>query len=416
MKAGLKCAYWLNRLTCLSVLLMFCLPQLLSAQEFMFKGGRKKDVVDFKLVKNLIIIPVFINDRGPFNFILDTGVSPMLVTDPTILEPSDLKDVRNIRLVGLGKGNDVEAYASNSLQVSIGRATMQNIPAAILKTDIFNLSNFLGVHIHGLIGYYFVNSFLVQIKYSSQRLKFYALDQKVKIKGEPVDISMILNKPYLNARILIPELGEISTRLLMDSGASNGLSLETYQGKKFPEPKVRVPANLGMGFSGLISGNIGRVEAVQIGPFTMEQVIASYPDYEDGGAKATETKRNGSVGADLLRHFDITLDYSRNKIYLKPNSNFKLPFEHDMSGLEIYIEEGKSNRFFVERIEPNSPATAAGIRIGDEIISLNFKSVSTLDLEGIGSMLKSGDGRSIIIEISRKAESLYKVITLKKRI
>jgi hypothetical protein len=416
MKAGLKCAYWLNRLTCLSVLLMFCLPQLLSAQEFMFKGGRKKDVVDFKLVKNLIIIPVFINNRGPFNFILDTGVSPMLVTDPTILEPSDLKDVRNIRLVGLGKGNDVEAYASNSLQVSIGRATMQNIPAAILKTDIFNLSNFLGVHIHGLIGYYFVNSFLVQIKYSSQRLKFYALDQKVKIKGEPVDISMILNKPYLNARILIPELGEISTRLLMDSGASNGLSLETYQGKKFPEPKVRVPANLGMGFSGLISGNIGRVEAVQIGPFTMEQVIASYPDYEDGGAKATETKRNGSVGADLLRHFDITLDYSRNKIYLKPNSNFKLPFEHDMSGLEIYIEEGKSNRFFVERIEPNSPATAAGIRIGDEIISLNFKSVSTLDLEGIGSMLKSGDGRSIIIEISRKAESLYKVITLKKRI
>jgi hypothetical protein len=416
MKAGLKCAYWLNRLTCLSVLLMFCLPQLLSAQEFMFKGGRKKDVVDFKLVKNLIIIPVFINNRGPFNFILDTGVSPMLVTDPTILEPSDLKDVRNIRLVGLGKGNDVEAYASNSLQVSIGRATMQNIPAAILKTDIFNLSNFLGVHIHGLIGYYFVNSFLVQIKYSSQRLKFYALDQKVKIKGEPVNISMILNKPYLNARILIPELGEISTRLLMDSGASNGLSLETYQGKKFPEPKVRVPANLGMGFSGLISGNIGRVEAVQIGPFTMEQVIASYPDYEDGGAKATETKRNGSVGADLLRHFDITLDYSRNKIYLKPNSNFKLPFEHDMSGLEIYIEEGKSNRFFVERIEPNSPATAAGIRIGDEIISLNFKSVSTLDLEGIGSMLKSGDGRSIIIEISRKAESLYKVITLKKRI
>jgi hypothetical protein len=416
MKAGLKCAYWLNRLTCLSVLLMFCLPQLLSAQEFMFKGGHKKDVVDFKLVKNLIIIPVFINNRGPFNFILDTGVSPMLVTDPTILEPSDLKDVRNIRLVGLGKGNDVEAYASNSLQVSIGRATMQNIPAAILKTDIFNLSNFLGVHIHGLIGYYFVNSFLVQIKYSSQRLKFYALDQKVKIKGEPVNISMILNKPYLNARILIPELGEISTRLLMDSGASNGLSLETYQGKKFPEPKVRVPANLGMGFSGLISGNIGRVEAVQIGPFTMEQVIASYPDYEDGGAKATETKRNGSVGADLLRHFDITLDYSRNKIYLKPNSNFKLPFEHDMSGLEIYIEEGKSNRFFVERIEPNSPATAAGIRIGDEIISLNFKSVSTLDLEGIGSMLKSGDGRSIIIEISRKAESLYKVITLKKRI
>jgi hypothetical protein len=416
MKSGFMCTFWLNRLLCLALHIVLCHSQPLLAQDFEFKGSRKKDVIDFKLVKNLIIIPIFINNKGPFNFILDTGVSPLLVTDPTILTRSDLKEVHTIRLVGLGKGNDVEAYASNSLQVSVGKATMQNIPAAILKTDIFNLSNFLGLHIHGLIGYYFVNSFLVQIKYSSQRLKFYALDQKVKIKGEPVDISMILNKPYLDARITLPKLGEINAKLLMDSGASSGVSLESYQGGKFPEPEKHVPANLGMGFSGLISGNIGRVAAVQVGPFKLKDVIASYPNYEDGGAKAIETQRNGSIGADLLRHFDVTLDYSNKKIYLKPNSNFKLPFEHDMSGLEIYTEEGKSNRFYVERIEPNSPGTAAGIIEGDEILSLNFKSVGTLDLEGIGSMLKSGDGRSIIIEISRKSESLYKVITLKKRI
>jgi hypothetical protein len=415
MKSGLKFVLRLEQLAWLALLLLYCQIQPLLAQDFKFKGGRKKDVVDFKLVKNLIIIPVYINNKGPFNFILDTGVSPMLVTDPTILDASDLKEIRTIRLVGLGKGNDVEAYASNSLQVSIGKATMQNIPAAILKKDIFNLSNFLGLHIHGLIGYYFVNSFLVQIKYASQRLKFYAHDQKVKIKGEPIDISLIFNKPYLNARILLPQLGEIGTRLLMDSGASNGISLESYQGGKFPEPKKSVPANLGMGFSGLISGNIGRVSSVQIGSFKIKDVIASYPDYEDGGAKTTETRRNGSIGADLLRHFDLTMDYSHKKIYLKPNSNFRLPFEHDMSGLEIYVEEGKSKRFYVARIEPNSPGTAAGMRVGDEIISINFKSVGTLDLEGIESLLKAGDGRSIFIEIFR-TESLYKVITLKKRI
>jgi C-terminal processing protease CtpA/Prc len=157
------------------------------------------------------------------------------------------------------------------------------------------------------------------------------------------------------------------------------------------------------------------VSSVQIGSFKIKDVIASYPDYEDGGAKTTETRRNGSVGADLLRHFDLTMDYSHKKIYLKPNSNFRLPFEHDMSGLEIYVEEGKSKRFYVARIEPNSPGTAAGMRVGDEIISINFKSVGTLDLEGIESLLKAGDGRSIFIEIFR-TESLYKVITLKKRI
>lgn len=416
MKFCLNKASWINSVIVLLLITTLCLPQNVLCQGFEFKGNRKKDAIDFKLVKNLIIIPIYINKKGPFNFILDTGVSPLLVTDPTILQPSDLKQVRVIKLTGLGKGSDVEAYASNSLQVDVGKASMQNIPAAILKEDIFNLSNFLGIHVHGLIGYYFINSFLVKIKYSSERMVFYAPSAKVKIKGDPVDINLILNKPYLNAAILAPAIGEINAKLLMDSGASNGLSLESYNGKPFPEPKKKIPANLGMGFSGLISGNIGRVQYVKIGPFTLNEVIASYPDYDVGGAKATETGRNGSVGADLLRHFDLTIDYANKKIYLKPNSNFKLPFEHDMSGLEIYIEEGKSNRFYVERIEPNSPGTSAGILVGDEIVSVNFNSVKAMDLENIGNILKSGDGRTVIIEIFRKSENMYKVLTLKKRI
>jgi hypothetical protein len=416
MKFRLMTLFWINIYVSLLLLTTLCQPENTLAQGFEFKGNRKKDAVEFKLVKNLIIIPIYINNKGPFNFILDTGVSPLLVTDPTILDASDLKVVRNIKLTGLGKGNDVEALASNSLQVSIGKASMQNIPAAILKTDIFNLSNFLGIHVHGLIGYYFINSFLVKIKYSNQRLVFYAPGEKVKIKGEPVDINLILNKPYLNARIVAPNVGEIDAKLLMDSGASNALSLESYDGKIFPEPKKKIPANLGMGFSGLISGNIGRIQQVTIGPFTLKDVIASYPDYDDGGAKATETGRNGSVGADLLRHFDLTIDYANRKMYFKPNNNYKLPFEHDMSGLEVYIEEGKSNRFYVERIEPNSPGTTAGFLVGDEIVSINFNSVKSMDLENIGNLFKAGDGRTVLIEIFRKSENMYKVLTLKKRI
>jgi hypothetical protein len=416
MKSCMMNAYWINKSVGLLLIVALCQPTTSLAQGFEFRGKRKKDAIEFKLVKNLIIIPIYINKKGPFNFILDTGVSPMLVTDPTILTPDDLKEVRTIKLTGLGKGNEIEAFASNSLQVDIGKSSMENTPAAILKKDIFNLSNFLGVHIHGLIGYWFFNSFLVKVKYSNQRVIFYSPDEKVKIKGEPIPITLIMNKPYLNASIDAPVLGQIDAKLLMDSGASNGLSLESYNGKVFPEPAKKIAANLGMGFSGLISGNIGRIKEVKIGTFILKDVIASYPNYDDGGAKATETRRNGSVGADLLRHFDLTIDYNNGRIYLKPNSNYKLPFEHDMSGLEVYIEEGKSNRFYVERIEPNSPGTAAGILVGDEIVSVNFNPVRTMDLENIGNLFKAGDGRTIIIEVFRKSENMYKVLTLKKRI
>jgi hypothetical protein len=416
MKSGHGSAYWKNKLLLFVLVILICHPMALWAQQFEFETNRKKDVIGFKLVKNLIIIPIYINDKGPFNFILDTGVGPMVVTDPSILNSLDLKDARTVKLSGLGKGNEVEAYVTNALNVRMGKANMEHIPAAVLKEDIFNLSNFVGVHIHGLIGYYVFDSFLVKIKYSAKKIILYKPGEPVKIKGDPVDITMHLNKPYIQVRLSTPAIGVIDAKLLIDSGASNSLSLESYKGEAFPQPASRIRANLGMGFSGLISGNIGRVTSIQIGPHALENVIAGYPDFNEVAAKALETGRNGSMGADLLRHFDVTFDYRNLKMYLKPNNHFKAPFEHDMSGLEIYIEEGKSNRFYVERIEPESPGIMAGFVPGDEILSVDFTPVRAMELEEVANMLMSGDGKTIIIELSREQKSVFKVLTLKKRI
>ncbi len=400
----------------MALTILICLPMTVWGQEFELKTNRKKDAIGFKLVKNLIIIPIYINDKGPFNFILDTGVGPLVVTDPKILSSVDMKDARTIKLSGLGKGQEVEAYVTNALKVDVGKASMEHIPAAVLKEDIFNLSNFVGVHIHGLIGYYVFNSFVVKVKYSARKIILYKPGAPLKIKGEPVDISMHLNKPYIQVSLSTPAIGTINARLLIDSGASNSLSLESYKGKAFPQSAQRIPANLGMGFSGLISGTIGRVTSIGIGPYELKDVIAGYPDFSEVAAKALETGRNGSMGADLLRHFDVTFDYRNLKMYLKPNNHFKAPFEHDMSGLEVYIEEGKSNRFYVERIEPESPGIAAGFVPGDEILSVDFIPVRSMQLEEVANMLMAGDGNTIIIELAREQKSVFKVLTLKKRI
>jgi hypothetical protein len=406
----------MNKWLLIALAILISLPMTVWGQEFELKTNRKKDAIGFKLVKNLIIIPIYINDKGPFNFILDTGVGPLVVTDPGILSSVDMKDARTIKLSGLGKGQEVEAYVTNALKVDVGKASMEHIPAAVLKEDIFNLSNFVGIHIHGLIGYYVFNSFVVKIKYSARKIILYKPGEPVKIKGEPVNISMHLNKPYIQVSLSTPAVGTINARLLIDSGASNSLSLESYKGEAFPQSAKRIPANLGMGFSGLISGNIGRVTSIRIGPYELKDVIAGYPDFSEVAAKALETGRNGSMGADLLRHFDVTFDYRNLKMYLKPNNHFKAPFEHDMSGLEVYIEEGKSNRFYVERIEPESPGIAAGFVPGDEILSVDFIPVRSMELEEVADMLMAGDGKTIIIELAREQKSVFKVLTLKKRI
>eukprot|EP01133_Synstelium_polycarpum_P011297 gene11297-13179_t len=388
----------------------------LMAQSFSFEGKREKDAIDFKLVKNLIIIPIYINNKGPFNFILDTGVGPMIITDPSVMDSLHLKPIRVTKLSGIGNGPDIEAYLTDEIKVQVGKSSISNMPTAILKEDLFNLSNFVGVHIHGLIGYYFFNSFIVKINYPSRRMVFSLPDAPIKIKGIKIPLEMINNKPYVWANLELQNKEKIKAKLILDIGASHAVSLESLHEKAFPLPEKTIEANLGMGFTGLIGGHIGRINSLEIAGVTFKNVLSSFPDYEDAAAKSNVKERNGNLGSDLLKFFDLTFDYQNFNVYLKPSRYFKKVFEHDMSGMEVYVEERKFNVFIVGRIEPGSPAELADIRPGDQIVSINFKPFEEYNLNDIDLLLKSAENRRIILLLNRENKMIYKLLTLKRRI
>lgn len=400
----------------LILLIQICVVYSSPAQQFYFKGDRDKDAISFSMVKNLIIIPLYINEKGPFNFILDTGVGPMIITDPTLVDSIHLKIARSIKISGLGKGNEIDAFVSNDVAVKLGKAYMDNIPTAILKKDIFGLSNYLGTKIYGLLGYYFFKSFIVDIRYSSKRLLFREPGAGGKIKGKRVPIQIIGYKPYINITIESPEHGKIDIKTLVDNGASHAVSLERLNEAPFPLPKTAIRANLGVGMSGPIDGSIGRLTSLTIGGFTLKNVLASYPRYDDVAAKILLKDRNGNLGADILSRFNIVFDYDDNSMYFKKGAQFNRPFEHDMSGIELYTQEEKTRHYYVSRVEPGSPAEQAGIQVDDEIVLINFQPASTYKLNDINNLFKSADGKTIILSIYRDKELILKVFRLKQRI
>ena len=123
--------------------------------------------------------------------------------------------------------------------------------------------------------------------------------------------------------------------------------------------------------------------------------------------------RNGSLGADVLKHFQVTFDYEDGAMYLKKSRNFKKEFEHDMSGMELYT---KQDRFFIGRIEPGSPADEAKLHTEDEILSLDFKKTQSYTLNELTEMLMVQDGRHVIVEVQRKDVQFVVVMKLKRRI
>lgn len=384
---------------------------------FHFKGKRQKELLKFTKARGLIVVSTYLNNKGPYNFILDTGVGLTIITDPKLKDSLNLKYQRKIQVKGLGEGKDIDAYLTPFLKIEIGATIQESASAAILDIDVFDLSSYAGMPIHGLIGYDFFKSFIVRIYYETGFIGIYNSEKsRIIKKGYRVPITIEQNKPYVTVLIDANDRKKLPLKLIIDTGAGHPISLESENGAAFPLPDKFVIANLGVGLGGNIGGFVGRIDNLKIGKFDIKNPISSFPYYDDVAAKVTTVKRDGSIGNQLLKRFEIVFDYERSCMYLSPNSSFYEPFEHDMSGIELYANGSDLKRYFVNRIEPFSPADEFGLQKDDEILAINFKPTSTMTMEEIIELFKSKTGRNLFLEVARNKEVLRGILTLKRRI
>jgi len=389
------------------------------AQRFQFYGKRSKETLSFKMVKNLMIIPLTINGKGPYNFILDTGVGLFIVSDTTLIDYLGIQNRRSIKILGFGSGVDLSAYVTPSIEVKIGNSVAKNLPAALLKKDIFELSSFVGMPIHGLVGFDFFDSFTVRVNYQSSTITYYKPEKAyIPRKGQRIPIKIEERKPYVTSNITLSNGEKIITKLILDTGAGHPISLETVDGIPFPLPQKNISANLGIGLTGQIQGFIGRISSMKLGRYELENVIAAFPNYDDVAAKVTSLSRNGNIGNTILRRFEVVFDYHRECIYLKPVMQLKEPFEHDMSGIEITSAGDDFNRILITRVEKDSPAAKLGLETDDEILSINFKPVTEMSIEEIDKLFRSKNERSFILSVVPKGtkEVSRVILTLERRI
>jgi len=385
------------------------------AQYFDLQGGRKRVTLPFKMIRDLIIIKLDINGKGPFNFILDSGVGFMLITDPKLVDSINVANKRTIKIAGLGKGEDFEAYITSPLNINIPGLLSYDVVAAILKTDHFGLSGFAGIPIHGLIGYEFFNNLAVKIDFSDSTLTV-SKPKSTRFFGKNNKIPIVIEnrKPYLHAKITFPNGTKTDDKLILDLGAGHPLSLENMI-EKHGMPDKFIAANLGVGLTGPIDGFISRLSEVDIGRFKLKNVLASFP-VESLKPAADEQHRDGNLGIGILKRFNLIIDYPDSAVYLKPAVNFDDPFEHDMSGLEYYAGGDDFQHVIISRVEPGSPADAIGLEPGDEIMEINFKPVAKMTLEQIDGIFKSQPDRNLLLVIFHDNKYDNVILTLKRRI
>ncbi|HKZ36347.1 MAG TPA: aspartyl protease family protein [Chryseolinea sp.] len=386
---------------------------------FVLADGKNKVQIPIEVYNNLVVVPVVLNDALPLKFILDTGVRTTILTQKTFSDILNLPYSRKYTISGPGGEKLVDAYVTNNVSIGLPGVNGRGHAMLVLAEDYLELRNYLGTDVHGILGYELFSRFIIEIDYQKKMLTLMT-PQRFRKRRKFQTIPMVVEdtKPYITSPIVLQDGTSINAKLLMDSGASHGLMLETTSDKRIKVPEQTVSSLLGRGLGGEIFGKVGRIKSVTIGNHTLERVIVNFPDpnsYIDS-LKMGNIFRHGSVGGEVMSRFTIVFNFPKEKIYVKKNTSFKNHFYYNLSGITIKAKGSALNIFEVTEVRDQSASQIGGILPGDEILSVNGIAVKNLDLNSVNGFFNSKPGRKVRLEISRKGEKLRKEIHLHDQI
>jgi hypothetical protein len=385
---------------------------------FIFDNPKKKSItINFKSSSNLIIIPVAINNSDTLNFILDTGVRYPIITELPFVNKLSLNFLQPINVKGLGEGEQLTAYKSGNNVISINGLVAYDQEIHMVINENFQISHILGIPVHGLIGFDLFKDYVVKIDYAEHKItlikpEFFTYKERDKDIVLPLIFEQ--NKPFVKTSIVTDKNQDVPVKLLVDTGASDALWLSTNSDSRISLPENHIETFLGRGLSGDLYGKKGRIGALWVGPLVMYEPIVAFPDNVMIDQLINTNDRNGTLGAEILRRFYVTMDYPNKRLILRPNSNLKDEFNYNMSGLEVTNPLPGAPIFLISDIRKNSPAYYAGLKENDQIIALNSTTDKTLTLNDINLMFQSHQDKRIRMTVLRNGEHIKTEFFLKK--
>lgn len=412
------------------------------AQQFRLLGNTDSYTTSFKLINNLIVLPLEING-SKLTFILDSGVSKPVIFNLSSQDSVEINHVEKILIRGLGDGDPLEVLYSRQNRFKLGKLYSPNEDLFIVYNDELDFSSKLGIPVHGLIGHSILKDFVVTVDYVNKRLTFTKPDKykyKKCRKCETFDLEFYKNKPYIQGlvKVIEPMNKELEVKLLIDSGGSDSIWL--FEDNEIKTPSKSFHDFIGEGLSGSIYGKRSRLKSFTLKSFIFNNPNVAYLDSLSTLHAKKFKERNGSIGGNILKRFKVIFDYPKSKVTFKKNSKFSEKFGYNLSGIEFMhfgkelVKQRDQTAFTVSKdnetkesntvsfdysysyefksiykiyqVRKGSSAAEAGIMKDDIIVKINGIYVYNYDLQQLTRKFHGKEGRSVRLQVNRNGEIL----------
>lgn len=330
-------------------------------------------VFPFQELSGGVIVVKAAIDHYPdsLNFIFDTGNTGFSL-DSITAGRLGLTIVTSDRFIK-GIAGVKKALFSYNHQIHFPGFTSINFDLHISDYSIFE--QVYGLKIDGIVGFSFFDKYVTKIDYDKHLIECYApgiitypkTGQFLPTKLYRFPVNMVQLKEQ--STVLSKSIFDIGAGLnyLVSTNLSEDVHLFTLK-KKFYPTQVE-----GLGGKKLIAITV--VKKLSLGKYVFNNVPIHV--FDDEFKVLNYPNLGGILGSDLLRRFNIVLNYADEKIHLTPNTHFNDPFDYHYSGISFYIIDGVVS---IEDIVPDSPGDKYGFKVDDVILSVNKKLVTNLQI------------------------------------
>lgn len=368
------------------VFAMFCLAVSgIAQEEFVLPEAKLLTRFPFtQLSGGIVIVKARIDHyKDSLNFVFDTGSGGISMDSTTVSEMKlvTVKSEKTIR--GIAGIKNVDFTMNHTL--TLGTLETQHLDFHINDYEL--LTSVYGVRIDGIIGYSFLRRYIVRLDYDAMFIEVYTPGSFKYPRGG------YLLKPNFSTLPLQPAVIEdertIVSRFIFDTGAGLSflLSKDFVDDSVVFRKKRKFYPTQAEGLGGKRQMMVSVVKEIKLGPYKFKRVPVHI--FEDDYNVTSYPLLGGLIGNDILRRFNVILNYPEMSIHIKPNTHYNESFDYSYTGLGIYLIDGEIR---VIDVIPDSPGDKAGFLPGDVIFSVetnaskNIQTYKNIFQNSIGKM------------------------------
>jgi len=284
--------------------------------------------IPFETSGTHMYIKVQTGKSDTLRFVFDTGATGGTI-DSAKAEKSGIskENRRPVLVAGSGGSKNYDMAVDQTLKLDKFEIKHVNL----VLVNLTSLSTSTGLRLDGIVGYEILNQYVTQLDFDHKKLLLYDKITSVDTNGYtaiPFEFSKQIMIPRFPISITLANGDTFTGKVMFDTGNAFPLIVSTPFSKyhDFNSKLGATSITGGRGVNAVTQDQLATIKSMSFngfafGPMGIRLTVNDKAEPKDGYL--------GILGMEIIKRFNVILDYANKKIYLKPNKAYNEAFSQE---------------------------------------------------------------------------------------